>query len=211
MIPVGRPQHLGQKTFIIMILRGALPGILLLIIVIILSFFKDSLIQNMTGNLTLVGQAVPAFGSNIMTFIPLLFPVLFFLAMIFGGLGIILSALQYHFFIFTLEEFGIKLKQGILSFEEITIPYRQMQDVDVTRPLIYRLFGLSRLVIFSAGHEESNEPDKTNTVFDPMDCEIAEEIRTILDRRIGVQVIEHETEADQKETAATAHSSPDIT
>jgi len=195
---------------VIMLLRGAVPGIVLLMLVIIFSFFRDSIIQDISANLNVAGQAIPAFGAGLNAFLPLLIPATFFLAVIVGGIGIILGGLQYHFFIFTLEEFGIKLKQGILSFEEITIPYRQMQDVDVTRPLLYRFFGLSRLVLISAGHEEPGEPDKTNTIFDPMDSEIAEEIRTILDRRIGVQVIEHEQEADQEEKDNKANPAPDL-
>ena len=157
MIPVGRPQHLGRKTFI-----------------------------------------------------PLFIPVLFFLAIIFGAIGIVINILQYNFSTFTLEEFGLRLKKGVLRIEEISIPYRQMQDVDVTRPIIYRLFGLSRLVVFSAGHEEPGEPDQTNTIFDPMDYEIAEEIRVLLGRRIGVQVIEGEKEADREELAAKSRPAPDL-
>lgn len=208
MIPVGRPQHLGRKTLAMMILRGVAPAVVLLILVIIFSFFKDSIIQQMT--FTTVGSITPPVSNGFASLIPLFIPTIFFLAIIFGGIGIIMSSLQYSFFTFTLEEFGLKLKRGVFNVEEITIPYRQMQDVDVTRPIIYRLFGLSRLVVFSAGHEKPNEPEQTDTVFDPIDYEIAEEIRQLLERRIGVQVIEHENEADSEELAAKAKVAPDL-
>jgi uncharacterized membrane protein YdbT with pleckstrin-like domain len=85
-----------------------------------------------------------------------------------------------------------------------------MQNVDVTRPLFYRIFGLSRLVILSAGHEQAEEGDQTDTVFDPIDSEVADQIRILLGRRIGVQVIEHETEADQQDTLARSQKVSDL-
>jgi uncharacterized membrane protein YdbT with pleckstrin-like domain len=85
-----------------------------------------------------------------------------------------------------------------------------MQNVDVTRPLVYRLFGISRLVVLSAGHEQAGEGDQTDTVFDPIDSEVAEEIRVLLGRRIGVQVIEHETEADQQNIQAKSQKVADL-
>ncbi len=210
MIPIGRPERLGRKTLIIMILRGLVPGLALLVLVILLSFFKDTIIQSLTTNLSSVNEIIPSASANIVSFIPLFIPALFFLGILFGGVGIIISSLQYHFFTFTVEEFGFKLKKGVLHVEEITIPYRQMQDVNVTRPLIYRLFGLSRLVIFSAGHEQPGEPEQTDTVFDPIDNEIADGIRELLGRRIGVQVIEHESEADSEEAVAKSQPAVDL-
>jgi len=181
-----------------MFLKGVAPGLVLMILVVVLSFFKETIAQNLITNLSLMSEAIPSLGNIISSFIPLLIPALFFLAVILGCLGIIINILQYKFFVFTIEEFGLRLKKGVLNIEEIVIPYRQMQNIDVTRPLIYRLFGISRLVIFSAGHEQVGEPEQTDTVFDPIDCELAQKIRELLGRRIGVQVVEHESEADRE-------------
>ena len=210
MIPVGQPLHLGTKTMVIMILRGIAPGIFLLFLVIFFSFFKDSLLQYSVNSVSVVGGTMPSIGGGLVTFLPRFIPVIFFLAIIFMSIGLIVSTLQYKFFIFTLEEFGLRMRKGILNVEEITIPYRQMQDVDVTRSIIYRLFGLSRLVVFSAGHEQPGEPEQTDTVFDLIDYDIAEDIRIILGRRIGIQVTEHETEADKEELEAEAKPALDL-
>jgi uncharacterized membrane protein YdbT with pleckstrin-like domain len=193
-----------------MMLRGAMPGVALLILVIFLSFFKDQIIVSTGTNLNIINEVMPSIGSNLPSLIPTLIPVLFFLAIIFGGIGIIINTLRYNYFIFSLEEFGLKLKRGILDIEEITIPYRQMQNVDISRSLLYRFLGLSRLVVFSAGNEQPGEPDHTDTVFDSIDFEIAEEIRELLGRRIGVQVVEHESEADSEERAAESQPAIDL-
>jgi len=210
MIPVGRPQHLGRKTFVLMILQGALPGIVLLIIVIVFSFFKDSLVVDLSTNLNTVEEIVPMIGSNLRSLIPVFIPIVFLLGIIFGGIGIFISTLRYKFFTFTLEEFGLRLRKGVLRVEEVSIPYRQMQNVDITRPFVYRILGLSRLVVLSAGDEQSLEGDQIDTVFDPIDSEIAEEIRGLLGRRIGVQVVEHESEADQQEKELEAKNVADL-
>lgn len=210
MIPIGRPEHLGRKTFVIMLLQGALPGIILLFLVIALSFSSDKIEEQINTNLDTISGIFPVIGNNLQNLGSTFIPLIFFLAILLGCIGIIISALRYKFFIFTLEEFGIRLRKGVLRVIEISIPYRQMQNVDVTRPLFYRIFGLSRLVILSAGHEQAEEGDQTDTVFDPIDSEVADQIRILLGRRIGVQVIEHETEADQQDTLARSQKVSDL-
>lgn len=210
MIPIGKAQHLGNKTLIIYILQGTLPGVALLFLVILLSIFKEKIVSVVLGDINTVSQIMPVFGNNLHNLIPVFIPIVFFCAIIVGGIGIIINTLHYKFFLFTLEEFSLKLRKGILRVTEISIPYRQMQNVDVTRPLIYRFFGLSRLVILSAGHEQADEGDQTDTVFDPIDSEIAEDIRNFLGRRIGVQITKSEQEADQKEIEFRQTKTPDL-
>lgn len=210
MIPIDRPQHLGRKTLALMILQGSVPGVAMLIFVIVLSFFKTDLNLISTSEVVTLGQIFPIIGSNLQNISTLLVPFIFFLAVLFMCLGIVINILRYQFFVFTLEEFGLRLRKGVLRVEEISIPYRQMQNVDVTRPLVYRIFGISRLVVLSAGHEQAGEGDQTDTVFDPIDKEVADIIRELLGRRIGVQVIEHETEADQQNKQDRAKKVADL-
>ena len=210
MIPIGRPQHLGRKTMILMLIQGLIPCVLFLFVVIALSFIKNRISFGDSSSLDILYQLIPAVDPNVSVLGNIIIPVLFFLAIILGGIGVLVNYLRYVCFKFTLEEFGLRMRKGVLRVEEISIPYRQMQNVDVTRPLFYRILGLSRLVILSAGHEQIEEGDQTDTVFDPIDSEIAEEIRTLLGRRIGVQVIEHETEADKQDAEAKAARADDL-
>lgn len=210
MIPIGRPQHLGRKTMILMLIQGLIPCVLFLFVVIALSFIKNRISFGDSSSLDILYQFIPAVDPNVSVLSNIIIPVLFFLAIILGGIGVLVNYLRYVCFKFTLEEFGLRMRKGVLRVEEISIPYRQMQNVDVTRPLFYRILGLSRLVILSAGHEQIEEGDQTDTVFDPIDSEIAEEIRTLLGRRIGVQVIEHETEADKQDAEAKARKAYDL-
>ncbi|MCA8973091.1 MAG: PH domain-containing protein [Planctomycetes bacterium] len=47
------------------------------------------------------------------------------------------------------------MRYGILFVEERAVPVRRMQHVDLTRGPIERLFGLSTLVVYTAGNEGS--------------------------------------------------------
>ena len=90
------------------------------------------------------------------------------------------------------------MRHGILNRRENSIPYRQIQDVDTEQGILYRLFGLSRLVIITAGHEEGGEKGDAEVWLEPINTNIAEEIQEQLEREIGVQVVEGEKEADQQ-------------
>lgn len=195
---------------ILMLIQGLIPCVLFLFVVIALSFIKNRISFGDSSSLDILYQLIPVVDPNVSVLGNIIIPVLFFLAIILGGIGVLVNYLRYVCFKFTLEEFGLRMRKGVLRVEEISIPYRQMQNVDVTRPLFYRILGLSRLVILSAGHEQIEEGDQTDTVFDPIDSEIAEEIRTLLGRRIGVQVIEHETEADKQDAEAKAARADDL-
>ena len=68
--------------------------------------------------------------------------------------------LNYANFEFFLDADALKIRQGILSKSETAIPYRQIQNVDIEQDLSDRLWGVARLAILAAGHEEAKEGDK---------------------------------------------------
>lgn len=100
--------------------------------------------------------------------------------------------MYYRNYTFTLEDYGIKMKKGIFYTKEISIPYRQIQNVNVNRSMIYQMFRISRLVIITAGEDDNKGAmgESTDSVFDPIDADIAEEIRSLLQKKIGVQIVE---------------------
>ncbi len=185
MIENGRENQLGRKSFGLLLLRKITPGIFLIIIAIILFG-----VERWLGK---------GFGSGIANLDYYAIRVLFGISIIgiFATVvGAIIAHLEYSHHTFTLEEFGIRVREGVLSINELSIPYRQMQDINIERTLLYRMCGLSRVIIESAGQEEKNDGDETDITFDPIDATLAEELRTLLGRKIGVQVIKTEIQAD---------------
>jgi len=162
---------------------------------------RDLLVGGLSQLLEIVGQSGLLGSYDAPSFTVSIISVIVFIAIILACIGAIVALLQYRFFTFKLDEFDIRLRKGIFTIQEITIPYRQMQNVDVVRNLLYRIFGISRLVIMSAGQDD-DPYDKavTSTIFDPIEKDIAEEIRRLLERRIGVQIVEDMDEIDKEMT-----------
>jgi uncharacterized membrane protein YdbT with pleckstrin-like domain len=102
--------------------------------------------------------------------------------------------IQFQNHTFTLEEFGLKMQEGIINKTEVSIPYRQIQDINLMRSWLHRLFGVSRLIMITAGNEEAGTHEEADTIFDPIDANLAEELRTYLGQKIGVQIVQQVSE-----------------
>ncbi len=70
--------------------------------------------------------------------------------------------------------------RGILTKEEIGIPYRQIQNVDIEMGPIEQALGLSRLIILTAGHEDKPDINK----------EESEGVLPAIDKRLAYQIRE---------------------
>lgn len=112
--------------------------------------------------------------------------------------GVVVARLEYANYAFSFEEFDLKMRRGILHRVENSIPYRQIQDVDVDRSFTHQLLGLSKVTIITAGHEEAGERGEAEVILEPLSKNLAEAVRLILERKIGVQVVENQSEADGK-------------
>jgi uncharacterized membrane protein YdbT with pleckstrin-like domain len=198
MIPLNQENHLGQMAFIIFFLRRAIVSVALLIIGLVLMAYHDQLLNSAVNTMGMVGDMSGSGTNAILLIVTYSIAAIFVLAIVTFIASLIISWLEYLYYSYTFEEFNLKVKRGILNKEVVSIPYRQMQNVNVYRSLLYLLLGVSRVVIDSAGHEEEHEQSQSDIILEPIQKDVAEEIRLMLDRKIGVQVVE-EQEAASKE------------
>jgi uncharacterized membrane protein YdbT with pleckstrin-like domain len=196
MIPFGQAQHLGPRAFALIMIRNVLPAIAFLFLASIVLGLRTWLAQSLALSMDFTAGTAAAAPLAAADYINWFILALYILAVILFLFGLILSVLVYLNYTFKLEEFDLKLRRGILNIEEVSIPYRQVQDVNIIRSLFYRILGVSRIIIDSAGHEEAEEDNETDITLEPIDKELAEKIRTILERRVGVQIVKDETAAD---------------
>lgn len=63
----------------------------------------------------------------------------------------IVAVTVHHSFRFSIDETGFKKQYGIIHKQEVSIPYKQIQNVNITRSLLDRFLGLSRVCIETAG------------------------------------------------------------
>lgn len=55
---------------------------------------------------------------------------------------------------FTIDEHAFHLREGLFMIKESVIPYRQISNVHLVRPYLYRLIGLSRLDIMTVSDKD---------------------------------------------------------
>lgn len=172
---------LGHKTFLIFLLErihAAFVCLLLALGLFVLAgqpFLATSPIKNMEQYITEAAWICLA---------------LFFIVFIITYFVAWLIYANYRFF---LGADSLKIKRGILNKEEVAIPYRQIQDVDIERDLTFQMMGLSRLMILTAGHEDvgvsGKGDDDSEGVLPAMDRALAEWMQAELLKRANVQKV----------------------
>lgn len=99
--------------------------------------------------------------------------------------------LAYINYRFCIDTDALKIKRGILNKEEVSIPYRQVQDVTIERDLLYQIIGVSRLVILTAGREDvKGEEGESEGILPALDKDLAEKIRDDLLRRANIEKVQ---------------------
>jgi uncharacterized membrane protein YdbT with pleckstrin-like domain len=181
----GVPQEvyhtMGKKTFWIFFLQRVHAAFVLLLLTIVLFAIAPQAFLASTPIGDLTPYAVLASWICLFLFV-VVFAVTFLIAW-----------LIYANYKFCLGEDSLKIKRGILNKEEVAIPYRQIQDVDIRRDLSFQILGLSRIVILTAGHEdEKPEDDGSEGILPALDRDLAEWMQAELLKRANVQKVTEE-------------------
>ena len=198
MIQPNVEQHLGRRSFFLLLSRKIPIGLVLLIVALVAAFVRMSIIQGITDSMKLAGTVSNGTLASISSAVSSVILGLFLVSIMVILVSIIIALLEYRNYAFTFEEFDLKMRRGIFDRREVSLPYRQIQDVDIERDVSHQLLGLSKLVLMTAGHEEAGEHEMAEVLLEPLDKEAAEEIRAMLQRKIGIQVVETEQEADRE-------------
>jgi len=183
--PLGKDgyQTLGKKVFWLFFLQMTPVAFILLIISVILFVlsFQPFLATTFLGNMQNY-----VLGATLISFLISL--------VIFSG-AFIFAQLTYKNYLFSISDDSFKIKRGILSKTENAIPYRQIQNVDIERSLMFQMLGLSRLIILTAGHEDekpsggSAGDDEAEGVIPAVDQKLAEWLQTELLKRADIQKV----------------------
>lgn len=178
----GVPQEtyhaLGKKTFWIFLLQRIHAAAVLLLIAIALFVLRGQLFLARTP----MGNLQPYAGMAAWIVFAL-FVVTFLITLLF-------TWLIYKNYKFSLGDDALKIKKGVLNKEETAIPYRQIQNVDLERDLSFQMLGLSRIVILTAGEEDTKPgPDESEGILPALDKDLAEWLQAELLRRANVQKV----------------------
>lgn len=181
----GVPQEvyhtLGLKTFWVFLLEKLNAPMVLLLISVVLFAIEGQpfLLIKGVGNITpyINYGAEACFGI-----------FLFMLAVI-----LIVTWIEYRTYKYCLGENSLKIKRGLFTKEEVAIPYRQIQDVDIRRDLYFQMMGLSRIIILTAGTEDENPKDsESEGILPALDKNLCEWMQAQLLERANVQKVVEE-------------------
>jgi len=178
-VPQDMYHTLGSKTLLIFVLQRVHAAFIILLLTIGAFILKD---YPSLKTVPVAGDLTPY--TNLAAWALLgIFVVIFLLTFL-------ISWLIYINYKFMLGEDSLKVKRGILNKEEVAIPYRQIQDVDIERDLAFQMMGLSRIAILTAGHEDKDDKDdQSEGILPAMDKDLAEWLQTELLKRANVQKV----------------------
>lgn len=172
-------QKLGIKVFYYYLSKKISLGIFVLVVSIIVASYKSALISKITF---VSGAAAEA---TISYFIYGLFAVSAIL-LIFSLLA---SYINYISCDFTLGDNALNIRRGFLTKREISIPYRQIQNINIDQSFSHKMMGIGRLIILTEGDSTENISKNKAGVFDVIDYALARQIREYILERTNLQMV----------------------
>ena len=175
-------RYLGNTTFLLFVMKrlGVFFAFLLVVgLIFILTYIVPTIY---TGNTSGIIGSIFIIGLIILT------------------ITIVTGWLEYTHYAITLNEQGVKVKRGILSEEEIGIPYRRVKEVRIKRSIIDQIIGVSSIIVTVLGEEGGESFSKESNFFLPaLTKEAAEKIQEEILARAQVD----EISVDRERTSTT--------
>ena len=163
---------LGAKTlFMIILKRGGI-----LIAFLLMLFVGLFFIDYIPGEY--LDIAVTIIFAYVVVFVVIALIVLFF------------AWLEYSRYWIFIGEKSFKIKRGLISTEEIGIPYKHIRDVKIKRSLLDQILGMSDIVVVLSDFGDNDPVTQDSLIFLPsLEKGIAIEIRDHITRRSQVEQI----------------------
>jgi uncharacterized membrane protein YdbT with pleckstrin-like domain len=145
-------RRLDSKSIILFFINGRIGP--LLILAALAALLLDASLAG--RNLALFTPGVTADSSleTAKTILALLYKVVLPVLTLFS---LIWAWLQYANYKFELGQEAFRKEEGVIAKKYVSIPYEQIQNVDVLRNLGHRLIGLSEIQIQSAGMSDDSD------------------------------------------------------
>lgn len=170
-------EYRGKKTLTILFIMRLAPAALVLIATVAVgTAYPVALSRMPDANITVAAETIWAAG--------------LLLTLAIAAVGLLFTWLDYIGFRYVMDDHAFRIKTGIFNLREFSIPYRQIMNVDLERPLLYRILGVSKILIVTSGREDVHVPEhESEAVLDLMDKNVSTEIQRELLHRTQVQMV----------------------
>ncbi|MEI7688828.1 MAG: PH domain-containing protein [Candidatus Nomurabacteria bacterium] len=172
-------KKLGIKVFYYYLSKRVVSGIFLLVVSFIISSLKGVMVAKMA-------LAIPLTTS--LSIANFLVNGLFIISILLIIFGILMSWINYISCEYALDENAISIRRGIFNKKEVFIPYRQIENINIDQTFNFKMMGVSKLIIETAGNDGNNGGDPEG-VFDVIDSNVATSIREFILQRTNTEVI----------------------
>lgn len=176
-VELGRYYQLGPKTFWFFVVKRFFPPLLFIVIAPVFLLLKGN---DLFINFSQV--------FNILAIVLFIAGILFLIASVF------IALLEYKTSRVMMDDSTFHIVRGVLSKEEVSIPYRRVQSVEIRQPILFRVFGLGRVVISTTTDfdqpNSGNKGDDNDEVIRTIDYSLARMLESKLTNRAEVERIE---------------------
>lgn len=168
---------MGQRSFWLSITKRVGPSLLLVVLAVVLIIARKG--EAFTGYFQVFDAVI----------ILLLAGGIFFLI-----IAVIVSLLEYNTSSVMMDDSSFHIVRGVLSKQEVSLPYRRIQSVEIKQSIIYRIFGIAHVVISTTTDLEQptsqKDDESSDEVIQAMDYELARLIEKTLTDRAEIERME---------------------
>ncbi len=172
-----KEQKLGIRVFYYYLYNRIIIGTILLIISFVVLSYKAEIISKILSGFNDKAEMV-------MNYVLLLLFVISGLVLLSRA---IISWFEYSNCTYILGENAFSVKRGFFNKREVSIPYRQIQNVSIEHSFSNRAMGVCKLVILTAGNDNNDKDGEAEGVFDVISSDVAEKLKNDLLARSNVQ------------------------
>ena len=176
---IQRYYPLGNKNLIALVIKRCFFAVILIIVLIIGLF----LLQYVSTEY--INIALYVFIGYLMILVVL------------SLIGIFLGWLEYWRYEIILGDKNFKMQRGLISVEQVGIPYRYIQDIKIERSLLDQILGVSELMVPTSGLEqqeihpgEVSGKNNHRIILPAIESKIARQIQEIVLNRAQIQQID---------------------
>ena len=145
-------KRLGTRVFWAFILQNATAFLFILLLLFLFTFFDIS--KNLHDYFG-IGTTLSENIVNIIFFAGLISLFLTFVWMF------IIATIRYYSYSYSLDENAFRVTEGILNKSEVSVPFRQIQDINIEQSLLNQIMGVARFEVLTAGREDFDVENKT--------------------------------------------------
>ena len=187
MLALNERQRLGRKTYWLFLLKNSIGAIIFLCATIFFLVLSTIGAEVLTGSLNLSDDGIRAIQAFLVLGLLASAAAFVILALV----AMVWTWYEYKSYTFILDDHALEVSRGIVTKENISIPYHHIEDINLEQSLFYQMIGVCRLVIMTAGRGNIHDDEQAQSegILPAIDLATGREIQNIIMKRSNYQEV----------------------